>query len=218
MLEMRFPWPTVGNQWVPLLLLRAWEHAVGAIEQLGEPISDVRSWLPRFMFGWILNFWVVVEVVVIVVVGVGLCKGPNNQHVVGIGCFQKGPNTPQYYVGMEIGKWWRTGIRQSNPMIFVMRTKTSYYRERTKAVSSRNNVSPRLLRAERDRRKVCDIPSVYQIPRHNYILRFGRLGSFDESIALVARSTRWYQRFRGRWPLYSLKNRVILLFDRVVIC
>ena len=26
-------------------------------------------------------------------VGVGLCKGPNTQHVVGIGCFEKGPNT-----------------------------------------------------------------------------------------------------------------------------
>ena len=28
-----------------------------------------------------------------IVVGVGLCKGPNTQHVVGIGCFEKGPNT-----------------------------------------------------------------------------------------------------------------------------
>ena len=38
-----------------------------------------------------------------VVVGVGLCKGPNTQHIVGIGCFEKGPNTQQYIVESKIG-------------------------------------------------------------------------------------------------------------------
>ena len=44
----------------------------------------------------------VVEVVVVIVVGVGLCKEPNTQHIVKYWGFKKGPNTQQY-----VGKWNR---------------------------------------------------------------------------------------------------------------
>ena len=53
------------------------------------------------MLGWIESL-AVVEIVEVIVFGVGLCKGPNTQHVVGIGCFEKGPNT-KISISRE---WW----------------------------------------------------------------------------------------------------------------
>ena len=49
---------------------------------------------------WILNFGQLSKWLFVTVVGVRLCKGPNTQHVVGIGCFEKGPNTKQYQYKM----------------------------------------------------------------------------------------------------------------------
>ena len=64
------------------------------------PIHNImKSMVVESWYWWPpTNVWVELEklvgvVIVKVVIGVGLCKGPNTQHVVGIGCFEKGPNT-----------------------------------------------------------------------------------------------------------------------------